>query len=728
MSDISTSPVYSAALSYISRGWAIIPVHGLANHSGDRCTCGMYPCQGPISNDRAGKHPARMKWQQGAHLSSADAYILWIEEHPEWNIGIRTGEPSGIFVLDIDPKSDGLSELAKLVDEFGELPHTYTVRTGSGGRHYYFKMPDFPVRSNVKRIAHGIDIRGTGGMVVAAPSVSGIGPYEVVVDAEVADAPAWLLDKLLPTTPGDSLAIPSVVEDLPAYADLVPYDQERSAAYAVEALAGEAAAYKNAPPGTGNERLYNAACNMIEIAQSPWNLYTIQDAYDMLNRAREERNATRDTGGQSVEEFNRTFDSARTHVAGQGRALPEDRDAGVMFDPGDLVPEDKIRVDFSSNGNHRLDALESRFFTRSQAETIPPPTPLISDVLDLASMTVLSGQYGTFKSFVAVDWACSIATGYPWMGHETPSAQPVIYVAAEGMSGIKKRILAWERANGVKVSDDKLFIVGMALNIGENQEVVWLMNKAANVGAKLIVFDTLHQCAPSLDENNNSDMGRITRIANLVREHVNGCSTLFVHHAGHGGTRSRGASSIEADADTVWITQLTGDESRDAKKPRRIEHRKSKDSDLLEPFFIGLEIDNESESGSLVMLDASGNKIDHRSPFAQPSVVLDEIRERIARETNTNAQLLLNVFLDVYRGDVDGVTKTEIQQVAFERYKSRPGWKTNPREMFARAWRRLKDNGVIEEGVAGRWMVVPVSDRQAEAITWQEVKGDKPDV
>ncbi len=114
------------------------------------------------------------------------------------NVGLRTGAASGFFVLDVDPDSGGDASLADLLAKHGALPRTYTVRTGSGGTHYYWRLPEFPVGNSAKGLGKGLDIRGEGGQVVAPPSVSAKGPYSVAVDAPVAEAPVWLLDRLRP--------------------------------------------------------------------------------------------------------------------------------------------------------------------------------------------------------------------------------------------------------------------------------------------------------------------------------------------------------------------------------------------------------------------------------------------------------------------------------------------------------------------------------------------------
>lgn len=730
MSQVNTNYTYNASLEYAQRGWAVIAVHGLSDPERGRCTCGKYPCD--TDNGRAGKHPVHGGWTSGPAMSPADIYATWEEDGPDWNVGIRTGEPSGFFALDIDPKSGGMEQLQRLELENAPLPATRTVRTGSGGRHYYFAMPDFPVRNNVHRLAPGIDVRGTGGMVVAPPSVSGVGAYELIVDMEPQPAPAWLLD-LLSAPSGFTPSAGVSAEDLPEWGDLPPDEQVRVQRYATVALEREALTYEIAPPGCGNATLFASACSMLTIVQSPWNTSTSHDVVRMLDQARQRRNLIRRDGGQDTAEFRQAFQSAQKKVVGQGRPFPPDRTEGLLFDhplSGSVATDDdaadpadgllfdvEIPAVVKPRGT-QLERLRSRLHTRSELEQIMPPTPLIEGVLDVGTMNVLAGQFGSFKTFATIGWACAVATGVPWLGHEITTPGPVLYIAAEGASGIKLRVRAWERDAGVTVADDRLYVLDVPVNLGDEEQCVAVLTIARAVGAVLVIFDTLHRCTPGLDENDSGDMGRITAVADALREGA-GAATLYVHHTGHAGTRSRGASSIEDDADCVWVAGLVGGESRAPDRPRRLEQRKTKDSPLLDPFFVRLDLIDDTDSGVLELVTEDGVVISSgvagRDPFMnaeRPEVDLVALREQAEIETNDARSLVLNVFANTFHEHASGVTMARVQAVCKEAYGGLPKWsRTHWRRTFERAWGRLQVEGIIVENGGGRWLVVPAEDR-----------------
>lgn len=106
--------------------------------------------------------------------------------------GVLTQPWTGIFVVDVDMKDgkDGLANLARL----GSLPDTFTVKTKSGGYHFYFKRPDDrPIPTSAGKIAQGVDIRGDKNGYVVGPGSPG---YEVIQDIELAHPPEWLLAEI----------------------------------------------------------------------------------------------------------------------------------------------------------------------------------------------------------------------------------------------------------------------------------------------------------------------------------------------------------------------------------------------------------------------------------------------------------------------------------------------------------------------------------------------------
>lgn len=153
-----------AALLYAKQGWKVFPLHTPTKGG---CSCGNPDCTS------VGKHP---RTKNGYKDASRDEGVIgdWWRKHPNSNIGIATGEDSGIVVFDIDPQKGGDDSLHKLIKENGELPNTVEVVTGGGGRHLYFKHPkdgkQIRNKAGLGKEYPGLDIRGDGGYVVAPTS------------------------------------------------------------------------------------------------------------------------------------------------------------------------------------------------------------------------------------------------------------------------------------------------------------------------------------------------------------------------------------------------------------------------------------------------------------------------------------------------------------------------------------------------------------------------------
>ena len=210
----------SKALAFAERGWSVLPLHTM---EGTSCSCGSPSCKSP------GKHPRRPLGLRDASRDPADIRIWW-NRWPLANIGVCTGSTSGFWVLDIDPRNGGDDSLEDLILEHGELPETLMAHTGGGGRHFFFKIPEGGIRCG--KLAEGIDIKGDGGYIVAPPSnhaSGGIYSWHFP-DAEILDAPDWLLLKPRQI----SSPIPSLGADQPS-GDPAKIEEIRSALACVPA-------------------------------------------------------------------------------------------------------------------------------------------------------------------------------------------------------------------------------------------------------------------------------------------------------------------------------------------------------------------------------------------------------------------------------------------------------------------------------------------------------------
>jgi hypothetical protein len=97
---------------------------------------------------------------------------MWWNRYPGANIGIPTGERSGILVVDHDTYKAGTASLEEVEATLGPVSKGITIATGSGGRQYLFQYPEGSNIRNATGILPGVDIRGEGGYILAPGSAT----------------------------------------------------------------------------------------------------------------------------------------------------------------------------------------------------------------------------------------------------------------------------------------------------------------------------------------------------------------------------------------------------------------------------------------------------------------------------------------------------------------------------------------------------------------------------
>ena len=173
---------------------------------------------------------------------------------------------------------------------------------------------------------------------------------------------------------------------------------------------------------------------------------------------------------------------------------------------------------------------------------------IVKHAIPAESVGVMFGGPGTFKSYIALDLALHVARGLPWLGRRTRQG-PVIYIAAEGGTGIAARAKAWHLARRLDPAGSPLYVVPVALDVVADASLV--AQQAARIGITpaLVVVDTLSQTFTG-EENNAPEVAAYLRALGTAFREVWRCAVLVIHHTGHAATeRPRGSSAIKANTD-----------------------------------------------------------------------------------------------------------------------------------------------------------------------------------
>jgi hypothetical protein len=212
-----------------------------------------------------------------------------------------------------------------------------------------------------------------------------------------------------------------------------------------------------------------------------------------------------------------------------------------------------------------------QFYDTSELMSLPPQSWLIYKVLPDCGLALLFGPPGEGKSFVALDWALCVATGQPWLGKHRVQQGHVLYIAAEGGGGMKKRVAAWEQLHYGAQGFENITWYLDSLNVLEEGVVETFMaqledrfdvevrvdrdtgelQEESQMDLRLVVVDTLSRNFGGEDENMSGPMTTFVEKLDLFAK-KHGALVLIVHHTNAAGARERGHSALKAATEAAF--------------------------------------------------------------------------------------------------------------------------------------------------------------------------------
>jgi hypothetical protein len=239
---------------------------------------------------------------------------------------------------------------------------------------------------------------------------------------------------------------------------------------------------------------------------------------------------------------------------------PDDDNIDDDLDPELDEPDPELDEDEPPERDPNLPPL----FAHGDPDARPLKDYLIKHLIPAVGIGLLSGQWGTGKTFAAFDLAGAVITSQPFLGHTIKRRCGVLLVAAEGANEVRLRLEAVIRAKcgGMERAPFRWYETApMLLQKGGTEKLIAMAKQAEaslleefGLPLGLIIVDTIAASAGYARAGDENDPAAGQAVMNVLRTVAQaiGCFVLGVDHFGknlEAGTR--GASSKEAASDVV---------------------------------------------------------------------------------------------------------------------------------------------------------------------------------
>lgn len=474
-----------------------------------------------------GKEPMIL-WTPFQQARADEAQLReWWTKWPDANIAIVTGRISGLVVVDVDS-----AELLEQALEAG--PTDYIVQT-SRGYHLYYRYPPQAERISNRVGDDGIDVRGDGGIVIVPPSIHANGHiYSLYRDGPMGEAPAWLLDEIVQTGGARSHWIASML------------------------VGGLEQGQRN----TGAARLSGYLCAKkmpldvtIALLQS-WNARNqpplpyrdVARIAESVYRTAQRRSPFRPAGESELSaSADAVSDAERTFVVDQW----DDKDENEM------------------------DAGLIQYSTYLQLNAGEEERWMVEGWLPDATLAMIVAAPGSYKTWLALDLAISVAGKHPFMGAPVLRPGPVLLLQQEDPKAeISKRMSIihfsklWQDlpiyessrngANGPAAGilrtlpDLPLYLsTANTFSLLSQPSLRALERNIQDLKPVLVILDPLYT-AGAVDDYLANTAKRMS-ILKALRDHY-GCSFVIVHHTKKAAREDRGKTT--ANREDVWGSQF----------------------------------------------------------------------------------------------------------------------------------------------------------------------------
>ena len=266
-------------------------------------------------------------------------------------------------------------------------------------------------------------------------------------------------------------------------------------------------------------------------------------------------------------------------------------------------------------------------------QRLPPVQWLVQDLIPKGSLAMLYGEPGCGKTFIALDIALSVAHKAVWHDYDVNGGQ-VVYVAGEGVGGLKKRISAWHIHNEME-QHAPFIVIPTSIDLMADEDCGNLadtIRAVATDDVALVIFDTLARSMTG-DENSSQDTSVVVKAMDNIRESF-GCGVLAVHHSGKDSSRkARGSSAWLGAVDASIKVERLGETVS-------MTVEKQKDAEMIDPMWFSttsIEVETDplglEPETSLVLTKTTDAPAKDRAKGLRPAqrAVLEALTEALIR-------------------------------------------------------------------------------------------------
>jgi RecA-family ATPase len=574
--DRHRNDILLAALTYAKRGWAVLPLWWVRTDG--RCACDSQNC------DSVGKHPIGKPGMAPNGVNSAtddpDMIRTWWRRYPLANVGIATGERSSLWVLDVDGP-EGAATLTDLEHRHGSLPISVMAQTG-GGQHRVFSFHGENIKNRVKDIGDGLDVRATGGYIVAPPSIhrngtvyqweAGFGPDEI----ELADAPPWLIEQVSGGNRRQRERPPDQdrQQDRRSMNGHGQHPGGSVDAWAAKALHEECRAVAQAGKGCRNNQLNLSAYSLGQLVGGK---HLDRDpVVNALLDAATDNNLVADEGKDRVmatinSGLNAGMATPRKKPDPEPQTEQKRQDAGSKANgadgsagkAGDGVEDDAAKETGSDGGDILAEFTDP---TKLVGIGAPDREWIVEGWLPVGTVTSLYGTGGVGKTLLAQLLQSAVGTGRPFLGIDTKQCKVLSVFCEDDSDELHRRQVCINASMGIGMQD--LGAVRWQSRFGKENVMAtidggllkqtkfyeFVRAAAKQSGARLVIIDNIAQVFAG-NENIRAEVTQFVNSLGTIAQEIKGAVLLLGHPGKADNSEYSGSTAWDACVRSRWILE-----------------------------------------------------------------------------------------------------------------------------------------------------------------------------